>query len=168
MAKQKDGYPKSHRDDRNEIPGSGSARRFLRHLDRHLVRFSGKITALEERANRLSTEESVDLIVTLEELQRETLLLRVEIRERLAGGSLRSAEMMEYAEESWKQLKETFAELKESLEPSHSAATSTYQRFPEFDGSEEEDDDLNSSAREERATEVVLPEIHPPRVGPRR
>lgn len=165
MAKQKGG---AHPNNRSENSGSGSAQRFLKHLDRHLVRFAGKITALEERASRLSTEETVDLIVALEELHRETLLLRAEIRERLAGGSRRSAEMLEYAEESWKQLKETFAELKESLEPSHTAPTSAFQQISEDDGGEEEDDGWTSSEWDDQETEIVPTEIHPPRVGPRR
>jgi chromosome segregation ATPase len=167
MAKQQGHYPNASLGDSNEISGSGSARRFLKSLDRQLVRFSGKISALEERANRLSSEEG-DLLVTLEELHRETLLLRAEIREHLAAGKRRSAEMMEYAEESWEQLKETLAELKESLGPKKSSGSAPAKRVLEDDSSEGEEDEWFAGDWEDEDTTGLRSEIHPPRVGPRR
>jgi len=131
--------PDSPTGDQNEIPGSGSARRFLKHLDRHLQRFGGRIDSLGERVDHLSNEEEGDLILAIESLHRETVELRAEIREHLTGGKRKSAEMMEYAEEAWDQLRESFAELKENFEPEKTARMrSEGKRRPDDNGEDED------------------------------
>lgn len=154
--------------DPSEILGSGSARRYLKHLDRHLQRFSNKIDSLEERANRLSNEEEGDLILDIESLHRETLLLRAEIREHLAGAKRSSAEMMEYAEESWRQLKESFGELKDSFEPKRSVETGLAMGIRIDDDSLVDRMDWQEDQWPGDDGDVVISEIHPPKSGPKR
>jgi hypothetical protein len=148
--------------------GPGEARRFLKHLDRRLQRFSTRIDSLERRANRLSDDDDSDLILAVESLHRETLLLRAEIRERLAGDRQSWVEMTEYAEESWQQLRETFEELKESLAPESSAAK---RPAPRADAENNEDEEAWAWDEDE----WLEPDhpwtdsgIHPPRPGPKR
>jgi len=125
--------------DQQDIPGSGNARRFLKHLDRHLQRLGSRIDVLRESADRLSNEEERDLISAIESLNRETLGLRAEIREHLTGGKRKPVEMMEYAEEAWDQLRESFTELKESFEPAMTARVrSEGRRRPDDDGEDED------------------------------
>jgi predicted nucleic acid-binding Zn-ribbon protein len=111
----------------------------LKHLDRHLQRFGGRIDSLRERVDRLSDEEEGDLTLAIESLHRETVGLRAEIREHLSGGKRKSAEMMEYAEEAWDQLRESLAELKENFEPEKTARTRSEGRRRPDDNGEDED-----------------------------
>ncbi len=148
--------------------GSGEGRRFLKHLDRRLQRFSSRIDSLEERANRLSADADNDLILAVESLHRETLLLRAEIREHLAGGPRGLDEMTEYAEESWDQLREAFEELKQNLGPARPTAKPASRRRVERDEEDEELWTLDETEWLDAGQEWASPEIHPPRLGPKR
>ena len=76
--------------------------------------------------------------------------------------------MTEYAEESWEQLRGTFEELKENLEPEEELSKLTGPR--ESSNAEDEDEDWTSDEEEwiDTDDEWPAPEIHPPRVGPKR
>lgn len=154
--------------DQHEVSGSSDGRRFLKHLDRRLQRFSSQIDSLEGRASRLANDDDADLILSVESLHRETLLLRAEIREHLASGNRSLADMTEYAEESWEQLRDTFEELKETLEPedevSRSAGPSESSVGEDVDSEWELDEGEWMDVEDERAAS----EVHPPRVGPKR
>lgn len=154
--------------DRYEAVGSGEARRFLKHLDRRLQRFSNRIDSFEERASRLSDEDDADVILAVESLHRETLLLRAEIREHLARGNQSLAELTEYAEESWAQLKETFEELRVNLEPEETAARSSGSRRGSDDEGEDEEWVWDEDEWLDGGEDLAASEVHPPRVGPKR
>jgi hypothetical protein len=148
--------------------GSGEGRRFLKRLDRRLQRFSHEIDRLEARASRLDDNDDADLVLAVESLRREALVLRAEIREQLAGGGRSLAEMTEYAEDSWQQLRDSYEELKENLEPEELAARSGRPR--EMSDEDEESDDWIPDEDEwsEGDDEWETPDVHPPRVGPKR
>lgn len=164
--------------DRHPHSSSNEARRFLKHLDRRLQKFSSNIDSLEERANRLADMDDPDLILAVESLHRETLLLRAEIREHLAQGNRNHTEMTEYAEESWEQLKDTFEELKQNLDPEDLPTRSVTSRS---DSEDPEERDTDSDLREDEdewgwdeddwtSDDEVWSrsEIHRPKVGPKR
>jgi hypothetical protein len=137
-------------------------------MDRRLQRFGSQVGFLEECISRLSDDDGADLILAIESLHRETLLLRAEIRDYLAGGKRSQAEMAEYVEESWRELQDSLGELKENLqleEPSSKPAGPS-------PSSEDEDEDEDWSWSEEECVDdgddLNASEIHPPRVGPKR
>jgi hypothetical protein len=147
--------------DHYEVSGSSDGRRYLKHLDRRLQRFSSQIDSLEAQASRLEDESDADLILAVESLQRETLLLRAEIREHLAGGSRSLADMTEYADECWEQLRDTFEELKENLEPEDEVS----KLAGPIESPDDEDQDEDWTDPDDESS---VPEVHPPRVGPKR
>lgn len=150
------------------VSASGEGRRFLKHLDRRLQRFSSRIDTLEERANRLSADTDNDLILAVESLHRETLLLRAEIREHLAGGPRALEEMTEYAEESWDQLREAFEELKENLGPAKASARHSSRRPTVTDEDDGEPWTSDDTEWLDPGQEWGSTEVHPPRLGPKR
>ena len=130
--------------------------------------FINQIDSLEGRASRLADDDDADLILSVESLHRETLLLRAEIREHLAGGNRSLADMTEYAEECWEQLRDTFEELRETLEPKDEVLSSAGSRERSdddgVDGEWVPDEDEWIDVEDEWAAS----EVHPPRVGPKR
>jgi uncharacterized phage infection (PIP) family protein YhgE len=154
--------------DRPEVRSSGEGRRFLKHLDRRLQQLSHQIDSFEKRVTRLSDKNEADLSLAVESLYRETLLLRAEIRGLLAGGGRSLANMTQYAEESWEQLRETFEELKENLEPQEQSTKLSGSRGDSEDSEEDEAWDWDDEESFAGGDEWVDSEVHPPRAGPKR
>ena len=172
---------KSHRGTKHRPGGSGAShddplrsagsRKFLRHLDRELQRFSARVAAMEDRAGRAEISDGGDLMVAVELLHRETLLLRAEIQEFLASGNRGADEMIDQVEDSWEQLRESFDEIRESLmlESTFFSATP-----PPEDGEEDDEGSFDESSPWDseyshldfEAEEQL--DIHPPRLGPKR
>lgn len=137
-------------------------------MDRRLQRFGSQVGFLEQCAGRLSDNDNTDLILAIDSLHRETLLLRAEIRDYLAGGTRSQTEMAEYVEESWKELQETYEELKENLEPDEPLP----KPVGPSSGPEVEDEEEEGSWDEvewvDDEQDWAASEIHPPRIGPKR
>lgn len=153
-----------------ELPSSGSRRRFLRHLDRELQRFSNRVSSLEEKAARAEVSDGGDLMIAVEALHRETLLLRAEIQEFLTHGGRSLEEMIDYAEETWEQLRDSLAELRENLMPWPPFTPHPTLGLGEESDEESPDEPWTWDADEEESdvTRQPPPEVHPPRIGPKR
>lgn len=146
-----------------------SGRKYLKNLDRELQRFSARVAGLETASALDEPIDKADLLQEAEELYRETLLLRSEIREALATKKGTLDDAIESIDDTWEQLRESFEELKESLRPSRNEPTALRSTFDD-----EEDRDLDDLDYEDEPYELeLLPEhperrIHRPRVGPKR
>ncbi len=162
-----------------------SNRKHLKELDRELQRFIARITNLESRLGRERSNDGADLALEGEELHREALLLRAEIREALATGRADLETVVDGVDSSWEQLLETFDELKETLGPRHAEKTRRSAREPEasytdsprdeeesFDlGGLGDDEDLDLEDEDLDAEDpdfVESKRIHRPRTGPKR
>jgi len=149
-------------------PRSTSERKYLKELDRQLQRFLARAAGLESAATGGDYAEDADVALAAEDLYRETLLLRTQIRESLINRNAALDELVESFEDSWRQLRESYDELRQRSRPSESLAP----RREEFDDEEDydsydlyfDDEDLNFlTTRNARSGR-----IHRPRIGPKR
>ena len=94
-----------------------SNRKYLKELDRELQRFITRVAGLEAKLTREGSNERADFVLESEELHREALLLRAEIREALASGRADLDHVVDTIDDSWEQLLETLEELRGGLQP---------------------------------------------------
>jgi len=153
-----------------ERPKAG--RKYLKDLDRDLQRFMARVAGLEAGEAYNDANEDPGLAVEAEELYREALMLRVEIRDCLAAGRASNKGAVESINDSWNQLSESFDELKASMRRDRPARTHLITRPSneeddldsedlEYDPYEDDFDLDPPSTTEER-------KIHRPRGGPKR
>lgn len=154
--------------DQHTIRRSGEGRRFLKQMDRRLLRFSSQVGFLEECASRLSDDENLDLTLAVESLHREILLLRAEIRDHLAGGQRSLAEMAEYVEESWNELRDTFDELREHLAVEDPSARPAASRIRTEEEPKDQEWSLDEDDWADEEDDRGIPDVHPPKAGPKR
>ena len=177
--------PASRREDRYSDPWNShesghdgrprSNRKYLKELDRELQRFISRVAALEAKLTRDESNERADFILESEELHREALLLRAEIREALASGRADLDHVVDTIDDSWEQLLETLEELRGGLQPERPEkprpSTPPVEEELVLDDRDEdrdldmgdfEDDDFEFSSGSESNR------IHRPRTGPKR
>ena len=153
-----------------ELPKAG--RKYLKELDRDLQRFMARVAGLETGGAYYDSNEDPGLLLEAEELYREALMLRVEIRDCLAAGRASNKGVVESIDESWIQLSESFDELKASLQRDRPTRTHLITRpsvqtddldLEELDYDLYEDDfELGSASTPDERR------IHRPRGGPKR
>ena len=149
-----------------------SGRRYLKDLDRELQRFMARLAGLEARSTYDDQNELPNLAMEAEEIYRDALILRAEIRDCFAQGNASREDVVERISDSWNQLRESFEELKGTLrqdQPTRvpwitkGTAVNEDLEFDEIDDDLMEDDfdyDQPSVADDRR--------IHRPRGGPKR
>lgn len=174
---------------------SKSNRKHLKEIDRDPQRLIGRISRLEAHPEREDSGDKADLLLEAEELHREALLLRTEIREALDSGRADLDDVVDGIDDSWQLLHETLDELIESFRPSrqrksrpHAADLDEDELKLELDEDDDEENDLmlgESDDDEELDFEDVDDDdfddddsdefsgedprrIHRPRTGPKR
>ncbi|MEJ2084452.1 MAG: hypothetical protein P8Y44_02075 [Acidobacteriota bacterium] len=157
--------------DEDQGPGrsrSNSERKYLKDLERELQQFLAKAAGLESAATGGDYAEDPSLALAAEELYRETLLLRTQIRESLIDGSAPLDEVVENFEDTWRQLRESYDELRLRLRPGESMAPrrAALDEEEDYDSYDLyfEDEDLNFL----RTPYPRAGRIHRPRIGPKR
>ncbi|MGB5176387.1 MAG: hypothetical protein WBQ30_16745, partial [Thermoanaerobaculia bacterium] len=150
-----------------------SGRRYLKDLDRELQRFLARVAGLEVRSAYDDAGEAPNLALEAEEMYREALILRTEIRECLAKGQASRDDVIESINDSWNQLGESFKELRSSLRQDRPAQDSllTMVTYGNDDlDIVELDDDLyvNDDLEFDLPAATVDRRIHRPRGGPKR
>ena len=111
--RQHDEWVANARGQDRQRPKAG--RKYLKELDRDLQRFMARVAGLETGGAYDDSNEDSGLFLEAEELYREALVLRAEIRECLASGKSSNKGVVERIDESWNQLGESFDELKTTL-----------------------------------------------------
>ena len=157
-------------------------RKHLKEIDRDLQQLIGRISRLEAHPDREDSGDKADLLLEAEELNREALLLRTEIREALDSGRADLDDVVDGIDDSWEQLHETLEELMESFRPSRQRKRRSRSADLDEDDLElEEDDDENEDEEldledldddlEDDDFDSTEPEdsrgIHRPRTGPK-
>ena len=153
-------------------PVQRSGRKYLKDLDRELQRFMARVAGLEARSTYDDDNELPNLAVEAEEIYREALMLRAEIRDCFAQGNASREDVVERIGDSWDQLCESFEELKSTLRQDRPARAHWITTQPdinedlEFD--EIDDDLLDDDFDYEQPSATVDRRIHRPRGGPKR
>ena len=148
-----------------------SGRRYLKDLDREIQRFMARVAGVEARSAYYDSDDP-SLILEAEEIYREALMLRNEIRECLATGSGSEAGVVDSINDAWSQLRDSFDELKTSLRPERSAGAhpliSRGDEEDNFDLDDLEDDDFENDLESYPQSTTAERRIHRPRGGPKR
>jgi hypothetical protein len=146
-----------------------SGRKHLKDLDRELQLFMARVAGFEASSSRGPSDDNADLVLQCEELYREALMLRAEIRESLTAKGEALEDIIESIDLSWEQLRESFGELKASLRP---ARPEPARVQPADDTLDLEDDDFEDEDFEDEDFGYSHTgsdgKVHRPRVGPKR
>ena len=149
-----------------------SSRRHLKDLDREIQRFMARVAGLEARSAYDDFGDDPSLVLEAEEIYREALMLRTEIRECLATGGASEVGAVESINDAWSQLQESFDELKASLRPDRSASahpiTSNGDEEDDYDLDDLEDDEFESDVESYPRSTTAERRVHRPRGGPKR
>ena len=168
--RQRDEWVVSAHGHDNERPKAG--RKYLKDLDRDLQRFMARVAGLESGETYDNPDEDPGLALEAEELYREALMLRVEIRDCLAAGRASNKGAVESIHDSWTQLSESFDELKASMQRDRPARTHLITK-PAAEEDDLDSEDLDYDLYDDDI-ELDLPStpedrrIHRPRGGPKR
>ncbi len=156
----------------SERSAARSGKRYLKDLDRELKRFMARVAGLEARSTYDDANELPNLAVEAEEIYREALMLRMEIRSCFAQGNASREDVVERIGDSWDQLCESFEELKSTLRQERPARVDWISTGPDVSedlGFDEIDDDLPDDDFEyDNPSVIVDRRIHRPRGGPKR
>jgi len=154
----------AHRSDKTH-PKSG--RRYLKDLDRELQRFMARVAGLEVRSAYDDAGEAPNLALEAEEMYREALILRTEIRECLAKGQASRDDVIERINDSWDQLGESFKELRSSLRQDRPAQDSLLTKVT-YGNDDLDIVELDDDLEFDLPAATVDRRIHRPRGGPKR
>ncbi len=156
--------------DGRSLPRSG--RKHLKDLDQELQRFMARVSALEDLTAYDREHEDPNLAVEAEEIYREALTLRVEIRECLATGQASQEGVVESIHDSWNQLRVSFDDLRSSVRKHRPGRTHSMTTVGAVDvdlDSEELDiDEFDDDLEVDLPSTGVEMRIHRPRGGPKR
>lgn len=149
-----------------------SGRKYLKDLDRELQRFMARVAGLEARSTYDDANELPNLAVEAEEIYREALMLRTEIRDCFAQGNASREDVVERIGDSWDQLCESFEELKATLRQDRPARvpwiTKDSEVSEDSDFDQIDDDLLDDDFDYDDPSITVDRRIHRPRGGPKR
>jgi hypothetical protein len=156
----------------NHKAAQRSGRKYLKDLDRELQRFMARVAGLESRSTYDDEHELPNLAVEAEEIYRDALVLRTEIRECFAQGNASRDDVVERIGDSWDQLCDSFEDLKSTLRQDRPARVDWMTTESDEDETLEldkiDDDLLDDDFESAHSSATVDRRIHRPRGGPKR
>lgn len=158
------------RSEGRSLPRSG--RKHLKDLDQDLQRFMARVSALEDLTAYDKEHENPNLALEAEEIYREALTLRVEIRECLAAGQASQEGVVESINDSWDQLRVSFDDLRSSVRKDRPGRTHSMKTVSaedvDLDSEQFDIDDFDDDLEVDLPSTGAEIRIHRPRGGPKR